>query len=142
MKNLISIIILITFLFITPQVFAESSASVEVNNNINSSSTSQSSIDSHTDITVEVDGEVTTYSSDEPNQKIEVKASDGQSSIKVDGVEKSDSSNSEEINSPTPTDKLSPTPTPSPTSSSIKEMLIEKFDFIEKFVSFLDSLRR
>lgn len=139
MKIILIIFILLTFIII-PRAFAQSSASVEVNNNINSDSTSQSSVNSHTDITVEVDGEVTKYSSDEPNQKIEVKASDGQSSIKVDGVEKSDSSNTEISKTPTPTDKLAPTPTPAP--DSIKEVILEKFNFIEKFVSFLDSLRK
>lgn len=80
---MIKIILIIIALLVTPHsVFAESSATVRVDNNIESSS--NSTVKSTTNIRVETNGKVTTYSSDKA-EDVEVKSVNGQSEIKVNG---------------------------------------------------------
>lgn len=70
-----SAILIVAFLLFAPQAFAESTARVKVNNNVSGSSTS--TVKSETNIRVETNGEVTTYSSDKP-ENIEVNSVNGQ----------------------------------------------------------------
>lgn len=80
---MIKIILIIIALLVTPHsVFAESSATVRVDNNIESSS--NSTVKSTTNIRVETNGKVTTYSSDKA-EDVEVKSVNGESEIKVNG---------------------------------------------------------
>lgn len=72
----------LTLLLLPSQVFAESKATVKVNNNVSRSSTSN--VDSHTNITVETNGQTTTYSSDKP-ENVEVQSVNGVSEIKING---------------------------------------------------------
>lgn len=141
MIRYITLIIIFSALVLVPNAFANSSSSVNINNNINSTSTSDSNINSHTDVTVETNGEVTHYSSDEPNQKVEVKSVNGESSIKVNGEEVSSSPTKTLSKTPTPTPYEEINPTPSPILK-IEEIIKEKFSFVQKFFSFLDSLRK
>lgn len=72
-------LILLSLIF-TPNVYAKSSATVKVNNDVSSSSNTNSTI--KTDIRIETNGNVTTYSSDKPGN-IEIRSVDGTSQIKV-----------------------------------------------------------
>jgi len=140
MIRLIPIIVLF-FIIITSNAYAESSASVEINNNIYSTSTSNSNIENKTNIRVETNGNVTEYSSDEPNQKIEVKSVNGESSIKVDGEEVTESENETKITAtPTPTRTAPNGETANEelnTENAIIKFINKPLDFIKKFFSFL-----
>lgn len=81
---LINIAISILLLSLTPSAYAATSANVEINNNVSSNSNSQTN--SYTNITVETNGQVTRYESDKPGN-VEVKSTNGESSIKVNGEE-------------------------------------------------------
>lgn len=100
-----TLLVLTFFVFATP-VQAESIASVKINNNINSSS--DSTVNSQTDISIETNGQQTTYSSDKA-QDIEVKSVNGVSEIKVDGNIVSGNNS----NNPTTGPTASPTARPS-----------------------------
>lgn len=132
-------IILIFGLILTiPQVAnAESTTNVKINNNY--SSNNESSITNKTDIYIEENGKITTYSSDKP-ENVEIKTKNGEAEIKVDG-------NIIEETPATPTN--SPEISPSQTKKeeiNTKETLIEnvfksvkeKFKFIEKIFSIFD----
>lgn len=91
---------LLTPLFIVTPAFAESSVSSVVENHVNASNSnsgSSSNVTSHTSITTETNGKVTHYESDQPNQKVEVKAVNGESTIKVDGEAVTGSPTKEDI---------------------------------------------
>ncbi len=138
MKKLALIVIAI---LLTPSlVYAESSATVKINNNVNSSSNSNTSVTSKTNITVETDGEVTSYSSDKPGN-IEVKSVNGKSEIKVNGeVVKGESTTSETDISkiPTATSSVSPSPTmdQEEKEKEIKNVLEKIEDLVKKLFSF------
>lgn len=132
-------IILIFGLILTiPQVAnAESTTNVKINNNY--SSNNESSITNKTDIYIEENGKITTYSSDKP-ENVEIKTKNGEAEIKVDG-------NIIEETPATPTN--SPEISPSQTKKeeiNTKETLIENvfksvkenFKFIEKIFSIFD----
>ncbi|MEK9176289.1 MAG: hypothetical protein AAB520_02480 [Patescibacteria group bacterium] len=118
----------IFFVFATPS-YGASSANVNVENNVSSNSNSSSQVSSHTNITVETDGNVTHYESDEGG-KIEVKAENGKSEIKVNGVTVSGS----------PTKSNSPTgitQTPQPTNEdevNEDEQKINENEFTERII--------
>lgn len=100
---MIKIILIIIALLVTPHsVFAESSATVRVDNNIESSS--NSTVKSTTNIRVETNGKVTTYSSDKADD-VEVKSVNGESEIKVNG----------QVVDVTPVPSKDPSAIPSPT---------------------------
>jgi len=109
MKKVFLTIFSLSVIFI-PTVFAET-ASVEIYNNVNTSSNnSTSKTESHTDITVETNGKVTRYESDKPGS-VSVKSVNGESEIKVNGVSVSGTpknldDSSANISTPKPTDKL------------------------------------
>src|SRR3989344_5189623 len=88
--------------FITQTTFAESSANVKINNNVSGSSTSN--VQSHTNISVETNGQTTTYSSDKP-ENIEVKSVNGVSEIRVNGELVSQSPTQTATKTPTQTDE-------------------------------------
>lgn len=93
----------LVFLISASAVFAESKATVKVNNDISGSS--NSTVKSNTNIRVETNGEVTTYSSDEPGN-IEVNSVNGVSEIKVNGQVVSQSPiQTNATKTPTPTDE-------------------------------------
>ncbi len=79
-KVAIFAVLLLTF---TPQIAsAQSSATVEVNNNVSSISNTDTEV--KTNIRVETNGKVTEYSSHK-SQDVKIKVEDGKSEIKVDG---------------------------------------------------------
>ena len=141
MKKLFVLIMLTICFSSASNAFAESSASVKINNNINSTSTSNSKIESKTDVRVETNGNVTQYSSDEPNQKIEVKSVNGESSIKIDGEEISESKDETKTTiTPTPTTPSEPEEDENLNTENVFTEFINKpLDFIKKFFSFLGS---
>ena len=99
-----SALLIIFFLTIAGGAFAESSASVKIKNDVSSSSDSQ--VNSSTSIRIETNGNVTTYSSSEP-EDIEVKSINGTSEIKVNGqVVSQDSSQTSPTKIPPPTASL------------------------------------
>lgn len=100
----------VMLILVTPAlVYAESSASVKIKNDV--SSTSNSQVSSSTNIRIETNGDVTTYSSDKP-EDIEIKSENGKSVIKVNGV----------VVSASPTDgQTSPTSTPVPDPTDEEE---------------------
>lgn len=137
---MIKLIVLAIFLVFLPisKALAESSASVNINNNINSSSTNNSEFKSRTEITVETDGEVTHYESDQPGN-VTVKSINGKSEITVD----------DEKVTPNPTktseEKQTPAPTITPTVSKEIEEEIKGIrtiieDLKEKITSLKESL--
>ena len=104
-----SALLILFFLASSVGVFAQSSASVKIKNDVSSSSNSQ--VSSSTNIRVETNGNITTYSSDKP-EDIEVKAENGKSVIKVNGV----------VVSASLTDgQISPTPSPVPEPTDDEE---------------------
>jgi len=73
----------LTIIFFVPSAtYAQSSANIKVENSVESSSQNETNV--KTDIRVETNGNVTTYSSDKP-ENIEINAVNGQSEIKVNG---------------------------------------------------------
>lgn len=125
------IILFALILLISSNVFAESSASVTVENKVSSSNENTKS---NTEIRVETNGNVTEYSSDEPNQKIEVKAVEGESEIKID----------EEVVTVSPTPEATTTPEESndDTQDEIKKeddsnIVVTFFKKIFSFLGFL-----
>ena len=102
MKKLLFLFLLSPFVLIQTAL-AQSSANVNINNSFSSSSQSETNV--KTDIKVETNGHVTTYSSDKP-ENIEVKSEDGKSEIKVDGRIVSDDSALSSTPSVSPTEKL------------------------------------
>lgn len=139
MKKL-ALIIIATIL--TPSLaHAESSATVKINNNINSSNNSNNSVTSKTNISVETDGKVTTYSSSEPGN-VEVRSVNGESEIKVNGeVVKENTSDSDDNISKVPT--LNPSASISPTMSleekdrEVKNIIEKIEELVKKLFSFL-----
>ncbi|MBI2621045.1 MAG: hypothetical protein HYW63_00170 [Candidatus Levybacteria bacterium] len=119
---------LILFLFIVPPAFAESKASVKIKNNVSSSSISE--VKSSTDIRIETNGNVTSYSTKEPGN-IEINANNGSSEIKVNG-------NVVSQNSASPTATKSPTPTPSDENRQNDNKNI--FEFFESLFKIFFSL--
>lgn len=130
MKILLIISIFIFSLVFTEISFAESSASVNIENSVSSNN---EDVDSHTKIKVETNGNVTEYESDEPNQKIEVNAVNDKSEIKIDDQIISESASQE--------GKKDFTPTPSLTTESDEDdgsnIIVS---FFKKIFSFLDFL--
>lgn len=84
------LLIIVIFLIGANEVSAYSKANVKVSNNVSGSSSSN--IESNTNITVETDGQTTTYSSDKPGN-IEVNSINGKSEIKVNGITVSENNN-------------------------------------------------
>lgn len=110
------------------------SSTVEINNQVNISNSNESS---QTDIKVETNGEVIEYHSDEPNQKIEVKASNNDSSIIIDGELITETKSNEEItNSPTPL-KFEDKNTEED-QENVFNFLNDKLNMIKNFFFFLD----
>jgi hypothetical protein len=79
------LIIIVFFLLSAPSAWAQTS-SVSVENNVNTSNSTSGESESsvNTDIRIEQNGKVTTYSTDK-NENVEVNVIDGVSEIKVDG---------------------------------------------------------
>ena len=123
-------IVLILFLIFAQTAYAESSASVKINNNVSSNSQSESSI--KTDIRVETNGHVTTYSSEEA-EDIEIKAENDQSVIKVNG---------KTVSGGSPTGTATPTaqPTDEPEDNKTEEDNENIFDIIEDIFNKVFSL--
>ena len=124
------IIIFFGLIFIiTPFANAESTTEVNIKNSY--SSNNESSITSQTDVYIEENGKITTYSSDKP-ENIEIKTKNGEANIKIDG----------EILEETPTPTNKPEPTASPTMNeevnSQKTIIENVFRFIEKIFSIFD----
>jgi len=82
---MVKLIALLLVLLAPSSAFAASS-SVTVNNEANTSNSNsgQNEVNVNTNIRIETNGEVTTYSSTEP-QDIDIKVINGESEIKVDG---------------------------------------------------------
>ncbi|MBI4098282.1 MAG: hypothetical protein HY426_04570 [Candidatus Levybacteria bacterium] len=118
----ITVLLALGFLLSTSLAFAESKASVKLNNNVSGSSTSQ--INSETNIRVETNGEVATYSSKEPGN-VEVNSVNGKSEIKVNGVLVSSSPNE-------PTSEPTASPTAKPTQEPGNKNILEVFEEIFK----------
>jgi Flp pilus assembly protein TadG len=140
MRKLSLLMLLLPF-FLVSNAFAESRATVNIKNNVNSDSSS--TVNSTTKIRVDVNGKVTEYSSDKP-ENIEVKAVNDTSEIKVNGqvVTGSPSSTSNVTPSEKPTEE--PTPTKAQTDENEdkeneeeqRENLLDAInDFIDKIVS-------
>lgn len=83
---MIKFVLVIFLLLAIPSTSFASSSSVSVKNQVNTSNSNNGTNNSevNTDIRVEQDGEVTTYTSDKA-EDIEVNVEDGKSEIKVDG---------------------------------------------------------
>lgn len=132
------IVLSLLILLASPSIaFAESTATVKVNTSVNSSTGNQSNV--KTNIRVETNGNVTTYSSDKA-EDIEVKAEDDKSEIKVDGKVVTGNNNESE-STPTPTPK--PTREPEEKENEDKdkgffEILKEKFSFLSSIFSIFD----
>lgn len=139
MRKLTLLSLLIPIFFVQ-SALAESTATVKVNNNVNSSSTSNSEVKSHTEITVETNGEVTRYESDEPGS-VSVKSINGQSEIKVNG--ETVSGTPQNI-SATPTRNLSQTPSPTPIelTDEQKENLNQIEEILEDLKEKITSLQK
>jgi hypothetical protein len=145
-KVFLALILSVPVSFLTKQVAHASSASSTIVNNVNTSSTnSKSTTTSHTDVTVETDGKVTHYTSDEPNKNIHVESNNGVSKIEVNGqeVSGSDDTNSNDdqssivSKSPTPTTGTNhPTETDEAKQNSIEKIIME----LEKIISFFKGL--
>lgn len=126
-------LLILTFLVFAAPVQAESRASVKINNNVDSSS--DSTVNSQTDISVETNGQKTTYTSDEPGN-IEVNSVNGVSEIKVDGNVVSGNNS----NNPTGEPTASPTAKPSqePDEDNENKNILEVFEnLFKKIFSFL-----
>ena len=96
-----SALLAIIFLISPITAFAKSESSVNVTNEVHSSSDSNATTE--TNITVETNGRVTHYSSDKPGN-VQINSVNGESEIKVNGV----------VVSGTPTSETNQTPTASP----------------------------
>lgn len=107
-------------------MYATSSASVEIHNNVNSSSTSNSNVSSKTNITVETNGQVTHYESDKPGS-VSVKSVNGESEIKVDGQTVT---NTPQNTSATPTKDISQTPSPTPKLNEEQKKQLNQIEIV------------
>ena len=136
-----TILFLTVFTILTSSTaFAESSATVEIHNNLNTNSTnSNSTTKSHTDITVETNGKVTHYESDEPGS-VSVKSVNGESEIKVNGVSVS-SPPKEPTSSPTTETSQSPTPTINKEIEEVKEKANQIEEMINDLKEKIDDLK-
>ena|SRR3989344_3741458 len=120
-------LLVLTFLIITSPAFAESSATVKINNSISGSSTSI--INSETNIRVETNGHVTSYSSNEPGN-IEVNSINGKSELKINGVIVSQAPTQIQTS---PTKNATPSPTHDEKDSSDKN-IFEVFENLFRVV--------
>lgn len=84
------LLILSLFFICVDSVNAESKVNVKVNNNVSSSTDSMSS--TNTNIRIEENGKITTYSSNK-GENVEIKSENGVSEIKVNGLTVSPSPN-------------------------------------------------
>lgn len=122
------------FLLIVPPAYAETRADVNVINNVNSPSSSNSK--TTTNIIVETNGKRTNYTSNEPGN-IEVKAENDNHTIKVNGqVIQVTSSNQIPNTSQTPT----PTIDEDKDNDNINDNLEKSIEFVEEEKSFIEAI--
>lgn len=76
------ILLLLAFFALAPEVYAKTTTTVKVNNDVSISDNNTSTVKN--DITIETNGKVTHYSSDK-SENIEISSVDGVSEIKVNG---------------------------------------------------------
>ena len=133
---IITLIFAFTFLY-SKNIALANSSSVKINNQVNVLDTNNSS---QTDIRIETNGEVLEYHSDEPNQKIEVKATNSDSSINIDGTLISESASKEAKAQKSDSVKNENNEEVISQSENFTEYLTEKFNFLEKLFSFLGLL--
>lgn len=122
------------FLLIATPAYAETRANVNIVNNVNSPSSSDSK--TTTDITVETNGKVTNYKSEEPGS-IEVNAVNDEHTIKVNGQVMQVTSNPSNPNtSQTPT----PTINEDKDNDNINDELEKSMEFVEEQKSLIKTL--
>ncbi len=122
------------FLLIATPAYAESRANVNIVNNVNSPSSSDSK--TTTDITVETNGRKTNYTSDKPGN-IEVNAVNDKHTIKVNGqVIQVTSSPQNPNTSQTPT----PTIDEDKDNDNINDNLEKSIEFVEEEKSFIETI--
>ncbi|GEM_PF-3543895 len=127
-------LLILTFLVFATPVQAKNIASIKINNNVSSSS--DSTVNSQTDISIDTNGQKTTYSSDKA-QDIEVKSVNGVSEIKVDGnIVSGNNSNSPTIG-PTASPTAKPTQKPDENSNQNKNIFEVFEDLFKKIFSLL-----
>jgi len=136
MRKISLLLFSLPFIFAS-SAYAESRASVKINNNV--SSNSESTVNSTTNIRIETNGKVTEYHSDKA-ENVEINAVNDTSEIKVNGQVVSQSPTSA---STSPTQK--PTETPQPTDKDEKEKEIEEqkenlLDIINNFIEKIFSI--
>ncbi len=126
--NKIFFLILLS-LILTPKVYAKSIVDVKVNNNVSTSSNSTGS--TNTNIRIEENGKITTYSSDKP-ENIEISSVNGKSEIKINGEHVSQ----KKLTNP----NVSPDVKPSVKQENKKEEKKNIFEVFEKIFKTLFSL--
>lgn len=126
------------FLVATPAY--ANSASVNINNSVNTSGTNTNTTKSETHIKVETNGKVTEYNSNEPGS-VEVKSINGESTIKVNGQTVSGTPTEEDVPTATASPTAKPTSTPDDNEkeelSVIKKVLEEINETLEKILDVL-----
>lgn len=127
MRKISLLLFSLPFIFVS-SAYAESKASVKINNIVNTNS--NSNVTSNTNIRIETNGKVTEYSSDKPGS-VEINAVDDNHEIKVNG--ETVSQNPTNQTSGTPTPKPSEKPEPTEEVEEQKENLLDAInDFIGK----------
>lgn len=123
------------FLLIATPAYAESKVNVNVNTDVDS--TSNSKIDSQTDITVETNGKKTNYTSDQPGN-IEVKAENDNHTVKVNGEVI-------QVGGSTQNPNTSGTPTPTinedKNNNNINDNLEKSIEFVDEEKSLIEALQ-
>lgn len=128
----------IVFLALPSSVFAESSANVEINNQISASSNSSSTSTCKTSITTETNGKVTHYESDKCGN-VSAKTENGETEIKENGVVVSGSNSNNPTKEPTVSSTAKPTEKPDDDEES-KEANKNIFNAVENLLKKIFSI--
>lgn len=124
----------LTFLISSSPAFAESRATVKVNNNVSGSSTAN--MESYTNITVETDGNTTRYTTNESGS-VEVNSVNGVTEIKKDGSVVTGNESNNPTSEPTASPTAKPSQKPDQNNNNQNRNIFEVFeDLFKKVFSF------